>query len=124
MKKPAWSDSKLPKPGEPGFTSKPGEEKLAKDLGGRRRVMSGAGELPFDVHADVWLVDQKETSLQSHTVKRKDLDALADRALAEGRFPMYSIVFWQGQNRGEPWFLVPQSILIEFSRGTTHETDS
>jgi hypothetical protein len=112
MKKPSWSDSKLPKPGESGFTSKPGEEKLAQDLGGRRRIMSGAGELPFDVHADDWLVDQKETRLLSHTIKRKDLEALEARALAEGRQPMYSIVFWVGEHRGEPWMLIPQSILL------------
>jgi hypothetical protein len=114
MKKPAWSEeSKLPKPGEPGFTSKPGEERLATDLNGRRRVMSGAGELPFDVHADNWLVDQKETSLKSHTIKREVLEALKTRARAEGRQPMYSLVFWVGQHRDEPWFLIPQSALLE-----------
>lgn len=117
MKKPAWSEeSKLPRPGDTGFTSKPGEERLAADLGGRRRVMSGAGELPFDVHADHWLVDQKETGLKSHTVKRKDLESLETRARAEGRHPMYSIVFWVGRHRGEPWFLVPQSALLEIAR--------
>lgn len=116
MKKPVWSESKLPRPGDAGFTSKPGEEKLAGDLEGRRRVMSGAGELPFDVHAEYWLVDQKETKLLSHTVKRRDLEALELRALAEGRQPMYSIVFWTGKQRGEPWMLVPQSVLLELAR--------
>lgn len=111
MKKPAWSESKLPNPGQSGFSSIPGEAKLAKELGGSRRVMSGAGDAPFDVASPEWLVDQKETTLQSHTLKRKTLDALEARALAEGRQAMYSIVFWDGNHREEPWMLVRQSTL-------------
>lgn len=116
MKRPAWSESKLPKPGEPGFSSIPGESKLAEDLDGKRRAMSGAGDAPFDVTAAEWLVDQKETTLLSHTVKKKSLDQLEARALAEGRQAMYSIVFWVGKHREEPWMLVRQSVLLELVR--------
>ena len=84
--------------------------------------MSGAGELPYDVAADVWLVDQKETTLLSYTIKKKKLEDLAARALAEGRQPMVSIVFWTGQQRGEPWMLVPQSTLLALAQLATKET--
>lgn len=112
MKYPAWSDPKLPRPGEDGFTSKPGELKLAEDLGGRRRLMSGAGELPYDVASDLWLVDLKETRLESYALKRKKLEQLEARALSEGRQPMFCIVFWSGTHRAEPWMLVRQSTLL------------
>jgi hypothetical protein len=115
VKKPAWSESKLPKPGVPGFSSIPGEAKLAKDLGGSRRFMSGAGDAPFDVASPEWLVDQKETSLKSHTLKREALDALEARAIAEGRQAMYSVVFWVGNHRQDPWLLVRQSTLQEIT---------
>jgi hypothetical protein len=121
LKKPVWSESRLPRPGDPGFSSIPGEQQLATDLDGRRRIMSGAGELPYDVAADVWLVDQKETTLLSYTIKKKKLEDLAARALAEGRQPMVSIVFWTGQHRGEPWMLVPQSTLLALAQLATKE---
>lgn len=122
MKKPAWSESKLPRPDRPGFSSIPGETKLAADLNGSRRVMSGAGDAPFDVSSPEWLVDQKETHLQSHTIKKKSLENLEARALAEGRQAMYCIVFWDGQHRGEPWMLVRQSALLDNTRSLTDGT--
>jgi len=107
MKLPRWSRPERPVPGSPGFTSKPGERDLAEKLDGRRRAMSGAGDLPFDVASRDWLVDSKETKAKSYSVKRDLMDALTQRAVREGRRPMLTVTFWdEGNQRGETWALV------------------
>lgn len=104
---PNWMKKKLPHPGKFGFSSLPGEDLLAKALGGKRRAMSGAGNLPYDVATPRWLVDSKETSNKSFSFKRVDLQSLEVRSIQEGRRPMFTVTFWDEEQRDQTtWALV------------------
>lgn len=118
MKLPNWARPERPEPGKKGFSSLPGESDIAAKLsGGRRRAMSGAGNLPFDVAADRWLVDSKETSAASYGVKLSLTKDLTERALREGRRPMLAVTFWKDGDRGETWAVVRLDDLRELERG-------
>lgn len=120
MRMPRWARPERPEPGRAGFSSLAGEGDIAKKLhGGRRRAMSGAGDLPFDVASERWLVDAKETSAASYGVKRSLTAELARRAIAEGRRPMLTVTFWDGGERGETWAIVRLDDLRELE-GDSH----
>lgn len=68
--------------------------------------MSGAGDLPFDVATPEWLIDSKETSARSFSLRRDMLDELTTRAIKEGRRPMHAVTFWTDGQRGETWAVV------------------
>jgi hypothetical protein len=68
--------------------------------------MSGAGELPFDVATPRWLVDSKETSAKSFSMRRDMLKELTVRAIKEGRRPMFAVSFWEDGEKGETWAVV------------------
>lgn len=103
---PNWMKQKLPNPAKFGFSSIPGEKLLAEKLGGRRRAMSGAGNLPFDVATPEWLIDSKETANKSYSFKRADLKKLEVRAIQEGRRPMFTVTFWDEEQPDQAWALV------------------
>lgn len=107
MVKPQWLKKKLPNPGKDGFSSIQGEQDLAVQLGGRRRAMSGAGNLPYDVATPQWLIDSKESSAASWSFKRAQLQKLEVRAIQEGRRPMFTVTFWEEDVRDQTtWALV------------------
>lgn len=117
MKLPRWSRPERPEPGKSGFSSIPGESALAKKFpGGNRRAMSGAGNLPYDVATRDWLIDSKETSAKSFSVKRDFVTGLTERALREGRRPMLTVTFWDEGARGETWAVVRLDDLPEGER--------
>lgn len=113
LRMPRWARPERPEPGREGFSSLKGEGDLAKKFGGRRRAMSGAGDLPYDVATERWLIDSKETSAASFSVKRDAATALTERAIREGRRPMFTITFWQEGQRAEAWAVVRLNDLHE-----------
>lgn len=117
MRLPRWARPERPEPGQKGFSSLPGETDLANKLGGRRRAMSGAGDLPFDVAAERWLIDSKETSAASYSVKLSLTKDLTERAIREGRRPMLAVTFWHEGERGETWAVVRLDDLRELEDG-------
>lgn len=114
---PSWATPERPVPGREGFTSIPGEAELADRLGGQRRVMSGAGQHPYDLSTPQdlvrpsWLIDKKETSAKSVSISRAQLARLTQRALREGRLPMHVITFFTDGLAGDDWALVRLSDL-------------
>jgi hypothetical protein len=107
---PRWAaESRVPRPGEPGFSSLPGERQLAERLGGRARPGSGnRPTLPRDVATAELLIESRETSAVGHRVRRAELVDLARRARAEGRVPAYLLTFWdEVAGRDEPWVMIP-----------------
>lgn len=107
MDSPNWMKKGLPDPGEYGFSSIPGEKDLAQILEGRRRAMSGAGNLPYDVATKRWLIDSKETTAKSFSFRREAVQQLEVRAIQEGRRPMFTVTFWAEKERDRTtWALV------------------
>lgn len=109
---PRWACKERAKPGEPGFSSIPGEQEDAQRYQGKRRPMSGAGLHPFDWASSTWLGDSKEVAGSGHRVKRDFLFALARRATQEGRRPLYRLAFWNGSQQ-EAWVLIREHDLME-----------
>lgn len=72
------------------------EKPLAKELGGRVQLASGA--LPQarnkgDVKTDLLLVDSKCTDAKSYNLRLKDIDKIIKEALAINKIPVMAIQF-------------------------------
>lgn len=78
--------------------SRRGEERTASEIGGRRQPGSGNGEYAKgDVKGSEWLVERKDTSAKSYTLKKSDLEKHRLQALAQDREPVFLVAFVDGR---------------------------
>lgn len=82
-------------PWEPRSRQKEGERterRIVKKRGGRVHPRSGAGRIKDDGSTDTEVIEVKDANV-SHTLKARDLEALFERAVRQGKDAVYVIKF-------------------------------
>lgn len=93
-------------------TNKKREERVAKELKGKR--VSGSGATPWakeDIVTDQFLVQHKSTSKASHSIKKEDLENLRRNAIDVDKKPLYVVDFDKKR-----YYIIGEHLFDEFVR--------
>lgn len=88
------------------------EKRLAKQFGGIKTPMSGAGSIKGDVQTEEFFIEAKTTSKTQYTLKLADLETLTRQATTEGKLPLF-VIDLANEARGahRSWVAMPLSEL-------------
>lgn len=90
--------------------SKKHEKDIAKSIGGRSHLASGAFGSKMDGHDNYFVFDCKMTVKESISVKKVDLQKLSIEAIKQGKVPVLPIRFDDDSMIEKDWMLVPLSL--------------
>ena len=89
------------------------EKRFAKDIGGKRRQLSGGlWYRKEDAENKHFLFQLKSTKKQSYSIHLNDLLALEEHALKEHRFPVFAIEFIKDDFETERFYIFKQTNIL------------